>query len=140
MSAGCKADLEGALGRCHVAALAPPETAAATRLEEATIIDDDIPTRRRPAARSLTTTNLYTMALRQAVSRPLGQAVRSASCVRPAVRTFAATALRAKEVAGDSSETPNLRVCSGRYISCTIKADSGSSTLLARPLPSSKLP
>lgn len=110
VSAGCKADLEGALGRHHVVALAP-ETAAATRLEEATNIDDDIHPRRRTAARSLNTQDTYTMALRQAVGRPLGQAVRSASCSRPAVRTFAATALRAKEVAGDSSDAANLRVC-----------------------------
>lgn len=52
------------------------------------------------------------MALRQAVGRPLGHAVRSATSSRPAVRTFAATALRAKEVAADSSDAANLRVCS----------------------------
>lgn len=40
----CKADLAGALGSRHVYALAPPETAAATRLQEATTVDDDIPT------------------------------------------------------------------------------------------------
>lgn len=51
-----------------------------------------------------------TMALRQAVARPLGAAVRSAGCSRSAVRAFASTALRAKEVAAESSETPNMRV------------------------------
>ncbi|CAI6316024.1 unnamed protein product [Periconia digitata] len=49
------------------------------------------------------------MALRQSVARPLGNAVRSASCSRAAVRSFAASALRAKEIASDSSEPPNLR-------------------------------
>jgi len=52
----------------------------------------------------------HIMAMRHAVGRPLGAAVRSAGCPRVAVRTFAATALRAKEVAGESSETPNMRV------------------------------
>jgi hypothetical protein len=51
-----------------------------------------------------------TMALRQAVSRPLASAVRSvASPSAVAVRTFAVSALRAKEVASES-EHPNMRV------------------------------
>lgn len=51
------------------------------------------------------------MALRLAVGRPLGAAVRAAGCPRSAaVRTFTATALRAKEVAAESSKTPNMRV------------------------------
>lgn len=51
------------------------------------------------------------MALRQAFGRPLGHAVRSASYPRPAtVRTFATTALRPKEVAGDTQDVPHLRV------------------------------
>lgn len=50
------------------------------------------------------------MAMRLAVGRPLGAAVRATSCSRNAVRTFASTALRAKEVAGTTSETPNMRV------------------------------
>ncbi|KAF2116209.1 hypothetical protein BDV96DRAFT_573562 [Lophiotrema nucula] len=50
------------------------------------------------------------MALRLAAGRPLGAAVRSASCSRPVVaRTFTAAALRAKEVAGPEANTPNLR-------------------------------
>ncbi|KAF2642825.1 hypothetical protein P280DRAFT_395471 [Massarina eburnea CBS 473.64] len=49
------------------------------------------------------------MALRQAVVRPLSAAVRSPACSRTAARTFAASALRAKEIAGESSEPPNLR-------------------------------
>ncbi|KAF2874588.1 hypothetical protein BDV95DRAFT_488155 [Massariosphaeria phaeospora] len=49
------------------------------------------------------------MALRLAVGRPLASAARAASCSRPAVRTFAASALRAKEVAGQNAETPNMR-------------------------------
>ncbi|KAL1594481.1 putative NADH-ubiquinone oxidoreductase 30.4 kDa subunit, mitochondrial [Paraconiothyrium brasiliense] len=62
------------------------------------------------------------MALRQAVGRPLGQAVRSASCSRPAVRTFAATALRAKEVAGDSSDAANLRYAPREPMPSKLKA------------------
>jgi hypothetical protein len=50
-----------------------------------------------------------TMVMRLAVARPLGAVARSAGCSR-AVRTFASTALRAKEVAGESKETPNMRV------------------------------
>jgi NADH dehydrogenase (ubiquinone) Fe-S protein 3 len=50
------------------------------------------------------------MALRLAVARPLGAVARSTGCSRAAVRTFASTALRAKEVAGESKETPNMRV------------------------------
>ncbi|KAF1845515.1 uncharacterized protein K460DRAFT_355329 [Cucurbitaria berberidis CBS 394.84] len=49
------------------------------------------------------------MAMRLAVARPLGTVARASSCPRAAVRTFAATALRAKEVTGQSSETPNMR-------------------------------
>ncbi|KAF2001951.1 hypothetical protein P154DRAFT_521401 [Amniculicola lignicola CBS 123094] len=49
------------------------------------------------------------MALRLAVARPLGAAVRSASCPRTAaVRTFTAAASRAKKVAGPEA-TPNMR-------------------------------
>lgn len=50
------------------------------------------------------------MAMRLAVGRPLGAAVRASGSSRHAVRTFASTALRAKEVAGPESETPNMRV------------------------------
>lgn len=50
------------------------------------------------------------MALRHAVARPLGAVARPTSCSRAAVRTFAATALRAKQVAGESKDTPNMRV------------------------------
>ena len=50
------------------------------------------------------------MAMRLAVGRPMGAAARVSSCSRAAVRTFTATALRAKEVAGANSETPNMRV------------------------------
>lgn len=51
--------------------------------------------------------------LRQAVGRPLGAAVRASSCshhARIIARSFVSTTLRAKEVAGQSSETPNMRV------------------------------
>ena len=50
------------------------------------------------------------MAMRLSVARPLGAVVRSTSCHRAAMRTFASTALRAKEVAGESKDTPNMRV------------------------------
>ena len=60
--------------------------------------------------RGLTTPYTHTMALRLAAGRPLGTAVRASNGTRHAVRTFASTALRAKEVAGPSSDTPNLRV------------------------------
>lgn len=50
------------------------------------------------------------MVMRLAVARPLGAVARATSCSRATVRTFASTALRAKEVAGESKETPNMRV------------------------------
>lgn len=50
------------------------------------------------------------MALRFAVARPLGAVARASGCPRAAVRAFASTALRAKEVAGQSADTPNMRV------------------------------
>lgn len=49
------------------------------------------------------------MALRLAVGRPLGAAALSTSCSRAAMRTFASTALRAKEVAAGDPNTPNMR-------------------------------
>ncbi|KAF2261941.1 hypothetical protein CC78DRAFT_561494 [Lojkania enalia] len=51
------------------------------------------------------------MAMRLAVGRPLGAAVRSTSCSRAitAVRTFSTATLRAKEIAGEDSEMPNMR-------------------------------
>ncbi|KAF2652674.1 hypothetical protein K491DRAFT_695388 [Lophiostoma macrostomum CBS 122681] len=51
------------------------------------------------------------MALRLAARAPLGAAVRSAGCSPSvAARSFATTALRAKEVAGsEKTETPNMR-------------------------------
>ncbi len=53
--------------------------------------------------------------LRQAMGRPLGAAVRASTCshARIAVRSFALTARRAKEVAGQSPDTPNMRVRCG---------------------------
>lgn len=54
------------------------------------------------------------MALRLAVGRPLA-AARSSSCAHAAVRSFASTALRAKEVAGQDSATPNMRVRDDDY-------------------------
>lgn len=50
--------------------------------------------------------NPHTMAMRLAVSRPLAAAARST-----AARAFSTTALRAKEIAGEKTETPNMRVC-----------------------------
>jgi NADH dehydrogenase (ubiquinone) Fe-S protein 3 len=50
------------------------------------------------------------MASRLAVGRPLGAAVRSATCFRAAMRTFTSTALRAKQVAAEDPGTPNMRV------------------------------
>lgn len=82
-------------------------------------LDDvvDIPPRPPlPAApRSLPTSHTHTMAMRLAVGRPLGAAARASSCSRAAVRSFASTALRAKEVAGSSSDTPNMRVRRENY-------------------------
>ncbi|KAF2036807.1 hypothetical protein EK21DRAFT_106114 [Setomelanomma holmii] len=49
------------------------------------------------------------MAMRLAVARSLGAVARTSGCSRAAVRTFAATALRAKEIAAESKETPNMR-------------------------------
>jgi NADH dehydrogenase (ubiquinone) Fe-S protein 3 len=43
--------------------------------------------------------------MRLAVSRPLATAARST-----AARAFSTTALRAKEIAGENTETPNMRV------------------------------
>ena len=64
-----------------------------------------------PAAqRSLIPLHTYTMAMRLAVGRPLGAVTRASSCSRTSMRSFTSTALRAKEVAGQSSETPNMRV------------------------------
>ena len=48
--------------------------------------------------------------MRIAAARPLGPVARAAATSRPQARTFASTALRAKEVAGGSTETPNMRV------------------------------
>jgi NADH dehydrogenase (ubiquinone) Fe-S protein 3 len=48
--------------------------------------------------------------MRLAAARPLGAVARATSCSRAVVRTFASTALRAKEVAGESKDTPNMRV------------------------------
>lgn len=75
--------------------------------------DDDITTRRLPLLHhaALPRLSTLTMALRHAVGRPLGAAVRSAGCAPSvAIRTFTATALRVKDVASDASETPNMRV------------------------------
>ncbi|OCK98358.1 or F420H2 dehydrogenase, partial [Cenococcum geophilum 1.58] len=50
------------------------------------------------------------MALRLSVSRPLASAVRcAASSSSLCIRAFATTTLRSKQVASDTSETPNLR-------------------------------
>jgi hypothetical protein len=63
------------------------------------------------AARAAHNLFFTTMALRLAVGRPLGAAVRSSICPRSvAVRNFTATSLRAKEVAAQSSDKPNMRV------------------------------
>lgn len=47
----------------------------------------------------------HTMAMRLATSRPLAAAARST-----AARAFSTTALRAKEIAGENTQTPNMRV------------------------------
>lgn len=61
----------------------------------------------RPAApRSLLRPNTHTMAMRLAVSRPLAAAAARST----AARAFSTTALRAKEIAGENTETPNMRV------------------------------
>lgn len=67
------------------------------------------PTACPPAApRSLPRPTPHTMAMRLAVSRPLAAAARST-----AARAFSTTALRAKEIAGENTETPNMRVGAG---------------------------
>jgi hypothetical protein len=73
--------------------------------------DVDIITAGRPfLLHAQFTTLSHTMAMRQAVVRPLGAVARSTGCSRAAMRTFASTALRAKEVAGQDKDTPNMRV------------------------------
>ena len=60
-----------------------------------------------PAApRSLVRPNTHAMAMRLAVSRPLAAAAARST----AARAFSTTALRAKEIAGENTETPNMRV------------------------------
>lgn len=93
-----------------------------------------------PAAPRSFPTPSHTMALRLAVARPLGAAARSMSCSRAAVRTFAATALRAKEIAGESKDTPNMRV---RWITVPgliQSSDNMRSMLPATPRASSRPP
>lgn len=94
-----------------------------------------------PAApRSPTTLSSHRMVMRLAVARPLGQAARATGCSRAAVRTFAATALRAKEIAGQSKDTPNMRVRRIAAFGVTWSADTVRSMRPATPRASSRPP